>query len=161
MNSRRLWNLQQRHKFFEGFGIQGHFENQSVGNGISRAFQEVLFTVDAMLFRLITHKTQDWEQCHQNVCPGIPRHCTVRTFHRSKPKYVFRVIQNWETDASQYIKFLFGGAYFVSAVKVEEDESSRLKIANQPAVLAGYRPLLTALRHTSHEKQMTTRDANP
>ena len=28
--------------------------------------------------------TQDWEQYRQNV-PGIPQHCTVRTFHRSKP----------------------------------------------------------------------------
>ena len=41
--------------------------------------------------------------------------------------YVFKVIQNWETDTLQYI--LFGGAYFLSAVKVEEGESSWLKIA--------------------------------
>ena len=51
----------------------------------------------------------------------------VQTFHRSKPKYVFKVIQNWEIDALQFI--LFGGAYFLSAVKVEEDESSRLRMA--------------------------------
>ena len=83
--------------------------------------------MDAMLFCLITHKTQDWEQCGRNV-PGIPQHCRVQMFHRSKPKYVFKVIQNWETDTLQYI--LFGGAYFLSAVKVEEGESSWLKIAN-------------------------------
>ena len=29
--------------------------------------------------------TQDWKQCSRNV-PGVPRHCTVRTFHRSKPR---------------------------------------------------------------------------
>ena len=52
----------------------------------------------------------------------------VRTFHRSKPKYAFKVIKNWEVDALQYI--LFGGAYFLSAVKAEEDESSRLRMAN-------------------------------
>ena len=109
MNSRRLWNSHQRHTFFEGRGILGHFENQSLGNGVSRAFQEVFSSMDAMLFRPITHKTQDWEQCRRNV-PGVPRHCTVRTFHRSKPKYAFKVIQNWETDALQYISF--GGAYF-------------------------------------------------
>ena len=80
-----------------------------------------------MLFCLITHKMQDWEQCGRNVL-GIPQHCRVQMFHRSKPKYVFKVIQNWETDTLQYI--LFGGAYFLSAVKVEEGESSWLKIAN-------------------------------
>ena len=72
-------------------------------------FSRGIFHRDAMLFRPITRKTQDWEQCRRNV-PGVPRHCTVRTFHRSKPKYAFKVIQNWETDALQYI--LFGGAYF-------------------------------------------------
>ena len=37
---------------------------------------------------------------------------------------------------------LFNGAYFLSAVMVEGDES------NQPVVLAGYWPLLTALMMT-------------
>ena len=39
----------------------------------------------------------------------------------------------------------FDGAYFLLAVIVEGDESSWLRMANWPAVLAGYRPLLTAL----------------
>ena len=98
MNSRRLWNSHQRHTFFEGRGILGHFE--SLGNGVSRAFQEVFSSMDAMLFRPITHKTQDWEQCRRNV-QGVPRHCMVRTFHESKLEYGFKVIQNWETDALQ------------------------------------------------------------
>ena len=34
----------------EGRGIQGHFENQILRNGISRGFQEVFSTTDAMLF---------------------------------------------------------------------------------------------------------------
>ena len=40
--------------------------------------------------------------------------------------------------------------FFISSYgrRVEEDESSQLKGANWPAVLAGYRPLLTALTHT-------------
>ena len=62
-----------------------------------------------MLFRPFTYKTEDWEQLRRNVS-GVPRHCTIRTFHRSKPKYAFKVIQNWETDALRYISF--GGAYF-------------------------------------------------
>ena len=42
-------------------------------------------------------------------------------------KYVFNVIQNWETDALQ---ILFDGAYFLSAVTAEEDKSSPLTMAN-------------------------------
>ena len=48
MNSRRLWNSHQRLTFFEGRGILGHFENYSLGNGVSRAFQEVFSSMDAM-----------------------------------------------------------------------------------------------------------------
>jgi len=43
-------------------------------------------------------------------------------------KYVFNVVQNWQTDALQFI--LFDGAYFLLAVMVEGDESSRLRMAN-------------------------------
>ena len=35
--------------------------------------------------------------------------------------------------------------YILFAVMIEEDESSWLKMPNWPAVLAGYRPLSTAL----------------
>ena len=44
----------------------------------------------------------------------------------------------------------FDGAWFLLAIIVEGDESNRLRMANWPAVLAGYRPLLTALG-TSHD----------
>ena len=39
-------------------------------------------------------------------------------------KYAFTVIQNWETDALQ---ILFNGAYFLLAVMVQGDKSSRAK----------------------------------
>ena len=39
-------------------------------------------------------------------------------------KYAFNVIQNWETDALQ---FLFSGAYFLLAVMVQGDDSSLAK----------------------------------
>ena len=39
-------------------------------------------------------------------------------------KYVFNVIQNWETDALQ---ILFNGAYFLLAVMVQGDDSSLAK----------------------------------
>ena len=38
---------------------------------------------------------------------------------------------------------LFNGAYFLLAVMVKGDESSRLKMTNWPCALASYRPLLT------------------
>ena len=40
--------------------------------------------------------------------------------------------------------YLFDRAYFLLVVMVEGNESSRLTMANKPAILAGYRPLLTA-----------------
>ena len=43
---------------------------------------------------------------------------------------------------------LFNGAYFLSAVMVERDESNQLRMVNQPVLLAGYWPLLTALMMT-------------
>ena len=42
-------------------------------------------------------------------------------------KYAFNVIQKWKTDALQ---ILFDAAYFLLAVAVEGDESSRLRMAN-------------------------------
>ena len=44
-----------------------------------------------------------------------------------KLKYLFNVIQNWETNALQ---ILFDATYFLLAVVVEEDESSQLRMAN-------------------------------
>ena len=44
-----------------------------------------------------------------------------------KFKYSFNVIQNWEMNALQ---ILFDASYFLLAVMVEEDESSRLRMAN-------------------------------
>ena len=38
-------------------------------------------------------------------------------------KYAFNVIQNWKTDA---LRILFNSTYFLLAVMVEGDESSRL-----------------------------------
>ena len=40
-----------------GRGIKGHFEIQSLRNGISRGFQEIFSTADAMLFRESTWNT--------------------------------------------------------------------------------------------------------
>ena len=44
-------------RVLEGRGIQGYFEVQSLGNGVSRGFEEVFSTADAMLFCQKTRKT--------------------------------------------------------------------------------------------------------
>ena len=77
---------------------------------------------------VLSEYTQDWEQCRQNVL-AIPRHHTVRKFHRSKPvRICIQCHCSWETDALQfYLKVL---NYFLLAIMVEEDESSRLRMAN-------------------------------
>ena len=50
MNSRRLWNSHQRHKFLRAEVSARDFLNHSLGNGVSRGFQEVFSTVGARLF---------------------------------------------------------------------------------------------------------------
>ena len=54
MNSSWLWNSQQRCKFLMAGASRdipfGNFEINSLGNAISRGFQEVISTMDAMLF---------------------------------------------------------------------------------------------------------------
>ena len=125
----------------EGRGIQGHFENQSLGNRISRGFQEVFLTTDATLFRQDTCKTGN-----NAIKMSLAFH-NIAQFKRftglNLLEDAFNVIQNWETDALQFYLMVLN--YFLLAVMVEGAESSRLRMANQLAVLAGYQPLLTAL----------------
>ena len=49
MNSRRLWNSHLRHKLLRAQASKDILNN-SLGNGVSRGFQEVFSTVDARLF---------------------------------------------------------------------------------------------------------------
>ena len=100
--------LAPKAQVLEGRGIWGHFQIQSLGNAISRSFQEVFSTVDAMLFRQNIRKT--WN----NTVGMSQAFHDIARFERFK--YAFNVIQNWETDALQ---ILFHGAYFLLAVMVE------------------------------------------
>ena len=67
---------------------------------------------------------QDWEQFAVKMSQAFH---DITQFERFTDlnlfKYAFNVIQNWETDALQ---ILFNAAYFLLAVMVEGDESSRL-----------------------------------
>ena len=60
-------------------------------------------------------------------------------------KNVFRGVQCHSKLGNGCFTILFDGAYFLLALMVEGDESSWLRMANYPVVLAGYRPSLTAL----------------
>ena len=84
MNSRWLWNSHQRYKFLRAKASRDILKFQSLGNGVSRGFQEVFSTADVMLFRQNTRKTGNnaVEMSH--------------AFHDIvKFKYTFNVIQNW------------------------------------------------------------------
>ena len=75
MNHRQLWILHQRHKFLKFWNFESrkcHFQG----------FSRCIFSCGRHV--LSSEYMQDWEQCHWNV-PGVPRHSTVQTFHRSKP----------------------------------------------------------------------------
>ena len=94
MNSRR--NLHQRHKFLRAEASRDIFAIQSFGNDISRGFQEVFSTADAMLFCQKTRKTGknavEMSQVFHDIAQ-VELFTDLNLF-----KYVFIVIQNWETD---------------------------------------------------------------
>ena len=57
MNSRRLWNLHQRHKFLRAEACRDILKFRVLEIVISRGFQEAFSTTDAILFRQNTRKT--------------------------------------------------------------------------------------------------------
>ena len=140
MNSRWLWNSHQRHKFLRGKASRDILKFRAseipfpgFSRGIFHHRHHVVFW----------EYTQNWEQCNLNV-QAFHNITRLKHFtHLNLFKYALNVIQNWVTDASHWI--LFDGAYILLATMVEGDESSVLGMADQPAVLACYRPLLTAL----------------
>ena len=81
MNSRRLWNSHQRHKFLRAKASRDiwNWESrkwwvQGFSSGIFHCSRHVV----------LSEYMQVWAQWRQNV-PSVPRHRTVRTFHRSEP----------------------------------------------------------------------------
>ena len=89
--------LPPKAQVLEGRGILGHFEIKSLGNGISRGFQEVFSTVNSMLFCQNTHKTENNAIKISQAFHDITR---LRRFTDLKLfKYAFNDIQNWETYA--------------------------------------------------------------
>ena len=139
MNTRQFWNSHQRHKFLRAEASRDILEFQSLRNGISRGFQEVFSTMDAMLF-------------HENTLGTMPLIHNITWFelftNLSLFKYAFNVIQNWESDVLQF--------YSMVLIFCQQlwQRGSQLRMANQQVVLAGYRPLLTALAVQFLAKQL-------
>ena len=52
---------------------------------------------------VLSEYMQNWEQCRQNV-PGVPRHHTVRKFHRSKP--LFKHSMSFKTGKRKLYNFI-------------------------------------------------------
>ena len=73
---------------------------KSLGNGISRGFQEVFSTAEATLFRHNTRKTGN------NVVKMCQPFLNIAWFEcftdLSLFRYAFNDIQNWEMDALQF-----------------------------------------------------------
>ena len=119
MNSRRLWNLHQGHKFLrteasrdilELESQKRHFQGSSRGIFPPRmlcCFVRIHARLGTMLSK----------------CPRCftTWHSTVRTFHRTKPVQIY---------VQCHSSSLFDGTYFLLAVMVEGDESSQLRMAN-------------------------------
>ena len=90
MNGRWLWKLHQRHKFLRAEVSRDILKIQSLGNGISRAFQEVFFTMDTVLLNNAVKMSQAF-------------HTQLECFtDLNLLKNTFKVTQNWETDALQF-----------------------------------------------------------
>ena len=106
MNSRRLWNSHhQRHKFLRAKASRDILKIRVLDMALPGVFKRYFLP-------WMPEYTQDCEQCHQNV-PGIPRHCTVRTFHRSKAVRI--CIQCHSKLGNGCFTILFNGAYFLLA----------------------------------------------
>ena len=127
--------LTPKAQVLEGRGIEEHIEIQSLRNGISRDFQEVSSTVDTMLFRQNTHNTGNNTIEMSQVFHDIARFEHFADLNLFK--YAFNVIQNQNMDALQF--------YSMVLIFCQQLWQKEMKVANQPTVLAGYQPLLTAL----------------
>ena len=95
MNKRWLWNSHQRHKF-----LRDEASRDILRNGISKGFQGVFSTANAMLFHQNTCKTEnkaiEMSQAFYNIV-WFRSFTDLNLF-----KYTFSVIQNLNMDALQF-----------------------------------------------------------
>ena len=96
MNSRRLWNSHQRHKF-----LRVKASRDILKFRVSEIAFQGIFMADAMLFHQNTRNTRN------NAFEMLQAFHDIARFKRFTDlnlfKYAFNVIQNWNTDALQFI----------------------------------------------------------
>ena len=108
----------------------------SLGNGVSRGFQDVFSTMDAMYTCTTGNNAVEMSQAFHNITQ----------FECFTDRNPFKIcVQCHSKLGNICFTILFEDPYFWSAVIVEGNESSQLRMANYPAVLAGYWPSLTDL----------------
>ena len=129
MNSRWLLNSHQRHKLLRAKASTCRdILKVSLGNHISRGFQEVFSTADTMLFCQNTCKTGNNAIEMSQASHDITQFECFTDLNLFK--CAFTIIQN-HLLGNRCFTILFDGAYFLLAgFMVEGDESSRLRMAN-------------------------------
>ena len=116
-----------------------NFEIQSLGNGISRSFQEVISPVDTLLFCQNTRKTG-------NNAVELFQGFHVALFERFTDPNLLKPFKIYIQYHSKLGNTGFTVLFSLEVVMVGRDEKQPVKVmANFPVVLASYRPLLTAL----------------
>ena len=134
MNSRQFWNSHQRHKFLRAVASRDIWKFWSLRNGISRGFKRYFpLRTPCCFIRIHVHIRLGTTPLIHNIARFEP------FTNLSLFKYTFNVIQNWEADVLQF--------YSMVLIFCQQlwQRGSQLRMANQLVVLAGYRPLLTAL----------------
>ena len=139
MNSRQLWNSNQRHNLRAepSRNILRFRVSEMAFPGVFKRylplrmlcfFVRILVTMGTMPSKCRRHSDIAWFECFTDL---------------NMFKYAFNVIQNWNTDALQFYSMVL--IFCQQLWQKQIDESSQLRMANQPVVLAGFWPLLTAL----------------
>ena len=126
MNSRRLWNSHQRHKFLRAEASRDILKFRVPKLPFPGVFERYFLLQTPCCFVRIHARLATMPL----TCPRRSKKShglNISHLNLFKLKYSFNVIQNWETNALQ---ILFDATYFLLAVVVEEDESSQLRMAN-------------------------------
>ena len=101
MNSRRLWNSHERSKFLRAKASMDILKFGVSEMTFTGGFHEVFSSADAMLFRQNTRKTRN-NAVEMQAFNDIARLECFTDLNLFTGKYVFNVIQNWETAALQF-----------------------------------------------------------
>ena len=100
MNSRRLWNSHQRHKFFRAEVSRNILKFRVSEMAFPGVFKRYFHCGHHVVSSEYTKK---WEQCRW-IVSGVFHDTALfeRFTDLNLFKYAFNVIQNWETDAFQF-----------------------------------------------------------